>query len=148
MRNRKVVIIDDDRKSLGYLEEILAASGYDSVLVSDALLAVDIVVQRNPDAILLDLEMPSKNGFELANEINHIFETQRIPIIAMSSLLKNSPFPLMSFCRINRYLKKPFNPLDVIWALENVIEENHQSEKEIYSESVEYKNYDIAGRSF
>jgi DNA-binding response OmpR family regulator len=121
--NRKVVIINDDRKSLGDLEEILAARGHDSVVVNDALSAVDIVVQRKPDVILLELKMPRKNGFELADEINHVCEGERIPIIAMSAFSRDEFGFLLSLCGIRGYLKKPFNPLDAIWAIENAIEE-------------------------
>lgn len=124
MRKREVLIINDDKKSLGNLEEVLAASGYDSVVVDDALLAIDIVAQRNPDVILLELKMPRKNGFELAEQINRVFETKRIPIIAMSEFYKDEFRFLLDLCGINQYIKKPLNPLDVIWAIENVTEES------------------------
>lgn len=122
MRNKKVVIINDDQESIRNLEEILAASGHDAVVVSDALLAVDVVAQREPDVILLELRMPRKNGFELAGEINRVFETKRIPIIAMSAFFRDEFGFLLNLCGINRHLKKPFHPLDVIWAIENAIE--------------------------
>ena len=120
MRNSKVVIIDDDRKSLGDLEEILAASGHDAVVVEDALLAVDVVVQREPDVILLELKMPRKNGFEIADDINRVLEMKRIPIIAMSAFFKDEFGFLLNLCGISKYLRKPLNALDVIWAIENV----------------------------
>lgn len=137
MKNRRVVIVNDDQKSLGDLEEILVASGHELVVVNDALLAVDTVIQRDPDVILLELRMPRKNGFEIAYEINHVFETNKIPIIAMSSFFKDEFVSLLDLCGINRYLKKPFNPLDVIWAIENVIKESNP-------ERAEYRNYDMA----
>jgi len=126
MKNREVVIINDDKKSIGDLEETLTAIGHDTIVVNDALLAVDIVVQRKPDVILLELNMPRKNGFELAKEINHAVEMKKIPIIAMSEFFKGEFRFLMDLCGISRYLKKPVNPLDVIWAIENVAEEKHQ----------------------
>jgi two-component system response regulator AdeR len=125
VRNKNVVIINDDKESLGDLEEILALSGHDSVVVNDALLAVDAVVQNKPDVVLLELKMPHKNGFELADEINRIFHTKRIPIIAMSAFFKDEFRFLFELCGIRRYFKKPFNPLDVIWAIENATEENN-----------------------
>jgi len=131
MKNRKIVIIDEDKKFLGELEEVLTASGYSPVVVNDAFSAVDIVVQRKPDVILLELKMSSKNGFELANEMTRVFETQRIPIIAMASFLKDESFPLMNLCGIKRYLKKPFHPLDVISAIEDVIQGSRQLEERV-----------------
>ena len=123
MEIKKIAIIDEDQKILEELQGILSASGYDPIVVNDALLAADIVVQRKPDVILLELRMQRKNGFELADQMSRVFESQRIPIIAMSSHFKIEPFPLMSLCGIKRYLRKPFHPLDVIAVIEDVIGE-------------------------
>ena len=122
MGNKRIAVIDEDQKILDELEGILSASGYDPVVVNDAFLAAEIVIQRRPDVILLELKMQRKNGFELADEMNRVFEAQRVPIIAMSSFFKVEPFPLMGLCGIKRYLKKPFLPLDVIAAIEGVLE--------------------------
>ena len=125
MRNKEAVIINNDKESLGGLEEILAATGYDSVVVHDAFSAVDIVVQRKPDVILVELKMPRKNGFEIAEEINRVLETEKIPIIAMSKFFKDEFGFLLNLCGINRHLKKPFNALNVIWAIENLPEKGN-----------------------
>lgn len=126
MRNIRVVIIDDDMKSLGYLEEILAAVGHDSVVVNDALSAVDMVVQNQPDLILLELKMPYETGFEFADELSLTLKTQRIPIVAMSSFLKDEFCWLSDLYGIKKWIKKPFQPLDVIWAIESEIEDGDQ----------------------
>ena len=74
----------------------------------------------------MELKMPHKNGFALADAINRVFETKKIPIIAMSNIFKDEFKWLMDFCGIKRWIKKPFLPLDVIWAVENEIEEDNQ----------------------
>lgn len=122
MANKRVVIINDGKDSLGELEAILGASGYDSVVVNDALAAVDVVVRNNPDVVLLELKMPRKNGFEIAGEINHALETRRIPIIAMSDFFKGEFGFLLELCGINRHVTKPVKPLDVLWAINSVID--------------------------
>lgn len=122
MKHRKVAVIDDDRKFLGKIEEILLMGGYLPVIVDDAHTAVDTVVQNRPDVVLLELRMSGKNGFELTHAINRAFETQRIPFIAMSDFFKEGLSWLLDLCDIRRMLIKPFQPLDVIWAIENEIE--------------------------
>jgi DNA-binding response OmpR family regulator len=128
MKNIKIAIIDEDRKILGELEEVLTMSGYAPLVVNDTYLAVDTIVQMKPDVILLGLKMPRKNGFELAGEINRVFETKRIPIVAMSDVFKDEFRFLLNLCGIDRFLKKPFQPLDVIWAIENVAKESNPSD--------------------
>ena len=126
MLNTKVAIIDDNRDSLRELEKILTMAGYTPVLVNDVWGAVDKVLNNKPDVILMELRMPHKNGFALADAINRVFGTKRIPIIAMSNIFKDEVKWLMDFCGIKRWIKKPFLPLDVIWAIESVMEEVDQ----------------------
>ena len=126
MQNRKVAIIDDDQNSFRELEKILKMAGYTPVLVNDILRNVDTVIENRPDVILMELKMPNKNGFALADAINRVFETKKIPIIAMSNLFKDEFKWLMDFCGIKRWIKKPVQPLNLIWAIENEIEEDNQ----------------------
>ena len=124
MQNRTVAIIDDDQDSLKELENILTMAGYKTILVNDILAAVDTVIDNKPDVILMELRMPHKNGFALVDAINRVFGTKKIPIIAMSNMFKDEFKWLMDFCGIKRWIKKPFLPLDVIWAVENEMEED------------------------
>ena len=122
MNDKRIAIIDENHEFVEGLEQILTISGYVPIAVKDACLAVEALIQNDPDVILLELKMPRKNGFELADEINRVFETKRIPIIAMSESFKSEFNSLFSLCGITRFLKKPFNPLDVIWAIESLAE--------------------------
>ena len=126
MQNRTVAIIDDNQDSLRELEKILTMADYKTILVNDILEAVDTIINNKPAVILMELKMPHKNGFALADAVNRVFGTQKIPIIAMSNLFKDEFKWLMDFCGIKRWIKKPFLPLDVIWAVENEMEEDNR----------------------
>jgi DNA-binding response OmpR family regulator len=123
MHNKKVVIIDANEKYLKELEIILVTGGYVPILVSDPYLAVDMVIQNRPDVVLIELRLPHKNGFELIDRLNRIFGTKKVPIIAMSEIFKYEFLWLLDFYGIKKWIKKPFQPLDVIWAIENEITE-------------------------
>ncbi|MBN1870594.1 MAG: response regulator [Candidatus Omnitrophica bacterium] len=146
MKNKKIAIIDEDIKIVRNLEGIISAIGHDPVVVNDSLLAVETVVQKRPDVILMELSMPRKNGFELADEMNHALDTAKIPIIAMSRFFKVEFRFLLNLCGIHRYLRKPFFPLEVIWAIENVIEENDLMDNGRVLEPIGYVNYNIGKR--
>jgi len=123
MQNRKVVIIDEDARFLSVTKKILIMGGYDPVVVNDVSLALDTVIKEKPDVILVELVMSRKNGFELIDGINRACASRRIPIIAMSTFFKAEFNWLFDLCGIKRWLKKPFQPLDVMWAIENEIAE-------------------------
>ncbi len=118
MANKKVMIVDDDAEFLEELNETMSASGYEMISVNDSTTAVDIASRVKPDLIILDLKMPGKSGFQLAEEIRRLPELEKIPIIAMSAFFKEEYAFLLSIFGIKKCLKKPFNPLDVITAVE------------------------------
>jgi DNA-binding response OmpR family regulator len=126
MQTRKVAIIDHDEKVIREVKETLALGGYVPVVVTDAHLAVDTVVWSKPDVILLELSMPGKNGFKLNEELSRLSQDKKIPLIAMSDVFTEEFTWLLELCGIKRFLKKPFQPLDLIWAIEHELNEDDQ----------------------
>lgn len=118
---RKVMIIDDDKEFLEELKETLELAGYEMIAVNDSNAAVHKALRVKPDVILLDLKMPGKTGFQVADEVRHLSQLKHIPIIAMSGFFKDEYGPLMNICNIRKCLKKPFLPLDVIVEIEAVL---------------------------
>lgn len=121
MANKKVLVVDDNEAFLEELKENLSMSGYDTIAVNNPSLVSSIVAKEKPDIVLLDLKMPGKSGFQLADEIRRIFELQNVPILAMSAYFKDEYRMLMNVCGIKKCIKKPFNPLDIISEIEGAL---------------------------
>jgi len=122
--NKKILVIDDDKEFLEELKETLALSGYEVVEVNDPILAIDVAMKISPDVVLLDLKMPGKSGFQVADELKHFSSLTNVPIIIMTGYFKDDYLPLLNICGIKKCLKKPFHPLDVIAQIESVLNEN------------------------
>lgn len=125
-KKKKILIIDDDKPFLEELGELLQLSGYDLVIVEDERRALDTVRQTRPSLILLDLKMPNKSGFQVADEIRHLPESSATPIIAMSAYYKDYYKGLLETCGIRRCLNKPFLPLDIITEIEEALKEGER----------------------
>ena len=119
MDEKKILIIDDDKDFLGELKELLSRSGYVVIDVNDSTEALTKARSEQPDVILLDLRMRQTSGFEIADGLKRFAETAKIPVIAMTGFytMKEHSW-LMNFCGIQKCLRKPFNPLDVITEIE------------------------------
>ena len=120
-KKTRVLVIDDDKLLLRELKDTLSLNGYEVVAVSHPSNATEIIEQVQPDVILLDLVMPDESGFQVACKINYFSSLARIPIIAMTGYFKDSYLPLMNGYGIKDYLKKPFDPLELIAKIESVI---------------------------
>ena len=115
------MIIDDDRELLSELEETLGASGYDITVIDNTELVLNKALQNQPDVILMDLKMPGKSGFELADEISRMSTLEKVPVIAMSAFFREDFKSLMNLCGIKKCLKKPFTVTAAIAAIEDVV---------------------------
>ncbi|MDD5246920.1 MAG: response regulator [Candidatus Omnitrophica bacterium] len=123
MSKKKVMVVDDDREFLEELCELLVLSGYEMVSVNDPAAALQIAVSEKPQVILIDLKMPGKSGFQLAEEFRGLAQLEQVSLIAMSAFFKEEYKPLLSICGIKRCLKKPFHPLEAITEIEAALAE-------------------------
>ncbi len=120
---KKIMIVGDNTEFLEELRETLELSGYELIAVDSSSSALKVAEETKPSVILIDLKMPNKSGFQLACELRQIQEFEDTPIIAMTAFFRDDYVPLMKMCGIKKYLKKPFNPLDVISHIEDALQE-------------------------
>jgi DNA-binding response OmpR family regulator len=115
----RILIVDDDKEFLEELKETLDLSGYEVIQLENARTVQETASHAHPDVIVLDLKMNDMNGFEVAEELKRFTSTVGIPVVAMTGFFREDEhIPLMNICGIQKCIKKPFNPLDVISAIE------------------------------
>ncbi|MDN3515389.1 MAG: protoglobin domain-containing protein [Candidatus Brocadia sp.] len=81
----RVLIIDDDPKSVELLNTLLSSEGYDVLKASGGKEGIDKTFLYKPDLILLDLMMPEVSGFDVVDTLKTSPETNTIPIIVITS---------------------------------------------------------------
>jgi len=116
-----IMLVDDDALFLEELSEILRSGDYETVEVRDPRKAVEMAQRVRPDLILLDLKMPGQSGFEVAFDLKDEPALAFIPIIAMSGLPDQKHSVYLELSQVRKFLAKPFNPLDLIWAVEDAL---------------------------
>jgi len=85
-----ILIVDDVPDNLRLLTEILGGQGYRARPVPNGRLALRAVEQDPPDLILLDVDMPGMNGFEVCRALKADDRTRDIPVIFVSALEKTA----------------------------------------------------------
>ena len=81
-----VLIVDDTLANLQLLTSILKEDGYKVRPATSGAMALQAIVQKLPDLILLDIKMPEMNGYEVCEELKRHDRTKDIPIIFISAL--------------------------------------------------------------
>ena len=81
----RILLIDDDHRSIEILSAYLAEPGYRTTSASNGRDGVDLARRDHPDLILLDLMMPEVNGFEVVEALHQDPGTAGIPIIVVTA---------------------------------------------------------------
>lgn len=118
----KVCVIDDDAD----LREIyllnLNRENFDAVLAKDGEEGIALIRQHVPDAIILDLQMPKKNGFEVLAELGADPKLRNIPVVILSNADDQESFKKVGEFETHFYLVKALtSPPKVIKILREVI---------------------------
>ncbi len=86
MIHSDIVIVDDNPANLKLLEDMLLERGYEVRSFPLGRLALAAIVKNPPDLILLDINMPEMNGYEVCQRIRATPELANIPIVFLSAL--------------------------------------------------------------
>ena len=85
MRSMKVLIIDDDPASLALAKQWLKRDGHNLITAANGEDGLRKAIVENPDLILLDVQMPGKNGFQVCHELKSDARLRNIPVIFLSA---------------------------------------------------------------
>lgn len=128
---KKILLIDDDLKNSMLLKRFIETEGYEVVYASNGKVGLELYRDIHPDLILLDINMPEMNGFEVAQTIR---ASDRRVIIFFLTDRTDKVDRLFGFkLKGNDYIPKPFYPEELIAKI------NERFESDISSQDVEYQ---------
>lgn len=89
---KKIVIVDDDKKTLFLIDKMLDRSGFDSVSFEDPVRALSFIEknQRDVALVIADVAMPGLSGFDLLEEIKRNTQSVNLPFVFLSALSAES----------------------------------------------------------
>ena len=114
-----ILVVDDNLQNLKLLIALLDKRGYLARPVNSGALALRAIHAAPPDLILLDIDMPEMNGYEVCEELKKDLRTRDIPVIFLSAY-QNLPEKLKAFQAGGvDYITKPFAAEEVFIRVEN-----------------------------
>ncbi|MDI6453263.1 response regulator [Peloplasma aerotolerans] len=112
MTNMKhILIIEDDKVILKFIKLALETNGYQVSGTEQGTIGLNIILNQNPDLILLDLGLPDIDGMQVIDEVRKIKTT---PIIVVSARGRENDKVLALDRGANDYVTKPFNISEVL----------------------------------
>jgi putative two-component system response regulator len=122
-QQHKVLIVDDDIGHRALLEEMVKDMGYEADTAEDGFEALAKAKTGTFDALLLDVRMPGKDGFEIAQEIRNNPSTEKTPAIIMVTALDSQEDKKRSSkVGASAFVNKPVNYKQLHSTLKNALE--------------------------
>ncbi|MCZ6634133.1 MAG: response regulator [bacterium] len=114
-----ILIVDDTLANLRVLKELLTGEGYHVRPVPNGALALNAVHSKLPDLILLDINMPGMDGYEVCRRLKDDAQTRDVPVIFVSA--QNEVFDKVKAFELGGvdYIPKPFQIEEVLVRVEN-----------------------------
>jgi DNA-binding response OmpR family regulator len=121
MVRKKILLVDDSETSLLMSRMILSKANYDIVVAKDGADGVDRAVAERPDLVLLDVVMPKMNGFEACTAMRARQETEKIPIIMVTTRGEGASVETGFAAGATDYITKPVNGLELLTKVRNLL---------------------------
>ena len=126
----KILLVDDDLKNSMLLKRFIEAEGYEVIYANNGRVGLEMYRETRPDLILLDINMPEMNGFELAALIR---EHDKRTIIFFLTDRTEKADRLKGFSlKGNDYIPKPFYPEELIAKIEERFNDDTIADERIY----------------
>jgi two-component system alkaline phosphatase synthesis response regulator PhoP len=110
MNNRKVLLVDDDVKTVELVQLYLRRDGYKVLVAYNGIDALKIARESKPDLIVLDLMLPGMDGLEVCKKIR---EESEVPIIMLTAKTTEEDRLRGLDIGADDYVTKPFSPREL-----------------------------------
>ena len=115
------MVVDDSVTVRKVTSRLLERQGMDVIVAKDGIEAVSLLQERRPDVMLLDIEMPRMDGFEVARQVRHDERLKDLPIVMISSRTGSKHQEHATELGVNRFLGKPFQESELLGTIEELV---------------------------
>ena len=109
-----VMVVDDSLTVRRVTQRFLTREGYQVMLAKDGVDALEQLQTVTPDLMLVDIEMPRMDGFDLTRNVRDDIRTRHIPIIMITSRTATKHRNYAMELGVNEYLGKPYQEADLL----------------------------------
>lgn len=139
MSKTKVLYVEDELFLGKIVRESLESRGFEVIMESDGGKATELFKKSDPDICVLDVMLPNKDGFEIADEIREINE--EVPIIFLTAKTQTEDVVKGFTLGGNDYIRKPFSMEELIVRIQNLLRNRSLEETKIQGDSVDMGKY-------
>ena len=112
--SQRILVVEDHEDNRRILRDLLGAAGYEMIEAHDGAQALEKVAASKPDLILMDIQLPGIDGYEVTRRIKADPVLSAIPIIAVTSYALAGDDGKARAAGCDDYVAKPFSPRQLL----------------------------------
>ncbi|RNF28107.1 chemotaxis protein [Massilia aurea] len=121
VRRPTVMVVDDSLTVRRVTQRLLEREGYRVQLAKDGVEALELIAQGAPDLMLVDIEMPRMDGYDLTRNVRGNEATKDIPIVMITSRTADKHRNVALGLGVNAYYGKPYQEPVLLAAIEELL---------------------------
>ncbi|NIR28356.1 MAG: response regulator, partial [Gammaproteobacteria bacterium] len=121
-----VMVVDDSITMRKVAGRLLERNGMEVLTAKDGMDAVGLLAEHLPDVMLLDIEMPRMDGYELATHVRNDERLRSIPIIMITSRTGEKHRQRAEEVGVDRYIGKPYQETELLENIRAVLRERRE----------------------
>lgn len=117
----RILVVEDDEKSRRLLVDVLGHHGYEVTAVESGELGLERSSFQLPDAVLLDIQLPGINGFEVLWRLRQLEGGRHVPILAVTASVMDHDRRRIMDAGFDAYVPKPVNIRELLRTLNGML---------------------------
>lgn len=113
-KRRRILVVEDTRDSRQIIRDLLSHSGFEVVDVADGETGLAKARAEHPDLIIMNLEFPGLDGYEVTRRLKSDPALKAIPVIAVTSYALSGDEERSRAAGCDGYIAKPFRPANLL----------------------------------
>ena len=109
-----ILVVEDHEDNRQILRDLLGTSGFDMIEAWDGEAALTEAAAKRPDLILMDIQLPGLDGYEVTRRIKADPSLAHIPIIAVTSYALSGDDEKARLAGCDAYVTKPYSPRQLL----------------------------------
>jgi two-component system cell cycle response regulator DivK len=122
MMAKTILVIEDHEDNRRIMRDLLTSSGYEVIEAVSGEEGITSAETHRPGLILLDIQLPGIDGYEVARRIKANPDLQKIPIIAVTSYALSGDDVKAFEAGCDAYVTKPFSPRELLVKIREYLE--------------------------
>jgi two-component system cell cycle response regulator DivK len=104
-----ILIVEDNPRNMKLVRDVLQVKGHTTLEATTAEEGIPLAIERNPELILMDIQLPGMNGIDALHVLRGNPATAKIPVIAVTASVMQQDRKLITEAGFDGYVGKPIS---------------------------------------